>query len=171
MSIFSIINALAARMAFRIHPVGTILTFAGSTIPDGYLLCDGQAVSRTDYAKLFAAIGTIYGTGDGSTTFNLPNLINRFVQGSATAGTVKAAGLPNITGKIKDIRIVNSSLTENQYAEGCFTHTTAENAGAYSGTGKVQIDLGFNASRSNSIYGNSTTVQPPALTMKMIIKY
>ena len=53
-------------------PTGAVITFAGSTAPDGWLLCDGSAVSRTNYAGLFAVISTIYGEGDGSTTFNLP---------------------------------------------------------------------------------------------------
>ena len=54
-------------------PTGTLAPFAGSTAPTGFLLCQGQAVSRTTYAALFAAIGTTYGAGDGSTTFNLPD--------------------------------------------------------------------------------------------------
>lgn len=53
-------------------PVGATFQFAGSVAPDGYLLCSGQAVSRTTYSKLFAVIGTTYGGGNGSTTFNLP---------------------------------------------------------------------------------------------------
>ena len=77
--------------------VGAVVAFAGSTTPQGWLLCDGSTVSRTTYAKLFSVIGTTYGAGNGATTFNLPNLIDKFVEGSATAGTVKSAGLPNIT--------------------------------------------------------------------------
>lgn len=53
-------------------PVGTIFHYAGTVVPDGYLLCSGQAVSRTTYNKLYSVIGTAYGSGDGSTTFNLP---------------------------------------------------------------------------------------------------
>ena len=52
---------------------GFIAPFAGSTAPDGWLVCDGSAISRTRYADLFAVIGTTYGSGDGNTTFNLPN--------------------------------------------------------------------------------------------------
>lgn len=55
-----------------IFPAGTLLDFAGSSAPSGWHLCDGSAVSRTTYAALFSAIGTTYGVGDGSTTFNLP---------------------------------------------------------------------------------------------------
>ena len=54
-------------------PIGTIVDFAGTIAPTGWLICDGSAISRTTYADLLATIGTIYGEGDGSTTFNLPN--------------------------------------------------------------------------------------------------
>lgn len=55
------------------NPVGTVITFAGTTAPQGYLLCDGRAVSRTVYSELFSVIGTTYGPGDGSSSFNLPD--------------------------------------------------------------------------------------------------
>ena len=151
-------------------PTGMIIPFAGnaSRVPVGYLLCDGSAISRTNYAKLFSVIGTIYGEGDGSTTFALPNLIDRVVQGAATAGTYKAAGLPNITGQAGgatcegfNAGAANSAL----YAIKVLT------TGRAAGGGGGIVDILLNASRSNSIYGNSTTVQPPALTMLPIIKY
>ena len=63
-------------------PTGSIIPFAGTTIPAGYLLCDGSAISRTTYADLFAVIGTVYGAGDGSTTFNVPMLTNACYQKS-----------------------------------------------------------------------------------------
>jgi microcystin-dependent protein len=62
-------------------PPGTVLAVARSTAPDGYLKCNGAAVSRTTYAALFAAIGTTWGAGDGSTTFNLPDLRGEFLRG------------------------------------------------------------------------------------------
>lgn len=67
-------------------PIGTILDYAGNTIPDGYLECDGSAVSRTAYPRLFAAIGTLWGAGDGSTTFNLPDLRCRSAIGAGPNG-------------------------------------------------------------------------------------
>jgi len=76
-------------------PTGTILDFAGPTPPSGYLVCNGQAVSRTTYAALFAAIGGYWGTGDGSTTFNLPDLRRRntiHAGGTAVAGPGSALG-------------------------------------------------------------------------------
>lgn len=71
--------------------VGTIELWGGSTAPDGYLLCNGGAVSRSLYADLFAVIGTTYGAGDGSTTFNLPNGTN-VVTGVNTNVPVKGNG-------------------------------------------------------------------------------
>jgi microcystin-dependent protein len=68
-------------------PPGTIMPFGGGTIPEGWLLCDGNPVSRTSYAALFAAISTAWGSGDGSTSFHLPDLRGRFLRGrDGTAG-------------------------------------------------------------------------------------
>src|SRR5574343_1191335 len=61
--------------------VGAVIAYSGATAPIGYLLCNGQAVSRTTYADLFTAIGTTYGAGNGSTTFNVPNLVGQFIRG------------------------------------------------------------------------------------------
>lgn len=69
-------------------PPGAVTDFAGSVAPAGWLICDGAAVSRTDLSALFAAIGTTWGAGDGSTTFNLPDL-----RGVATIGVGTGAGL------------------------------------------------------------------------------
>lgn len=63
-------------------PVGSILWYTGENVPTGYLLCDGSAVSRTDYADLFSVVGTTFGAGDGSTTFNLPDLRAKFIRGA-----------------------------------------------------------------------------------------
>lgn len=67
---------------------GTIIHYAGPTAPTGYLVCDGSAVSRSSYSSLFAAIGTLWGSGNGTTTFNIPNLVNMFLRGRASSGTV-----------------------------------------------------------------------------------
>lgn len=80
-------NAVADTINIIAVP-GAITMYGGSTAPTGYLICDGTAVSRTTYADLFTAIGTNYGTGNGTTTFNLPNLVNRF----PTGGTPGASG-------------------------------------------------------------------------------
>lgn len=81
-------------------PVGMVGFFAISTPPPGYLKADGAAVGRETYPDLFAAIGTVFGEGDGVTTFNLPDLIGRFAQGNQAPGIYVDAGLPNITGTL-----------------------------------------------------------------------
>jgi microcystin-dependent protein len=76
-------------------PVGVVNPFAGSTAPSGWLLCFGQAVSRSQYPALFATISTTYGTGDGSTTFNVPDLRGRVVAGVDNMGGTAASRLTN----------------------------------------------------------------------------
>jgi len=74
-------------------PVGVVVPFAGSTSPAGWELCYGQAVSRTTYAGLFTTIGTTYGSGDGSTTFNVPDLRGRVSAGKDDMGGTAASRL------------------------------------------------------------------------------
>ena len=81
----------------RFVPPGVVLPFAGASAPAGFLLCGGQAVSRATYAALFAAIGTTFGAGDGSTTFNLPDLrgraaIGRDDMGGSAANRITSGG-------------------------------------------------------------------------------
>jgi microcystin-dependent protein len=78
-------------------PVGVVNPFAGSTAPSGWLLCFGQAVSRSQYPALFATISTTYGTGDGSTTFNVPDLRGRVVAGVDNMGGTAASRLTSTT--------------------------------------------------------------------------
>jgi microcystin-dependent protein len=82
----------ASNVTIAVVPTGMIAPYAGSSAPTGYLLCDGSAVSRTTYATLFALIGTTYGSGDGSTTFNVPDLRGRVPMGvDGTAARVTSA--------------------------------------------------------------------------------
>jgi microcystin-dependent protein len=73
-------------------PAGTIAPFGGGTVPTGWLLCDGSAVSRTTYAGLFAVLSTSNGSGDGSTTFNLPDLQGKFLRGRVQISTASGSG-------------------------------------------------------------------------------
>lgn len=70
------------------YSTGMMMMFAGATAPSGWLICDGTAVSRTTYSVLFGVIGTAYGTGDGSTTFNLPDLSRRIPMGKGASDTL-----------------------------------------------------------------------------------
>ena len=152
-------------------PVGTILPFAGGTIPSGFLACNGAAVSSTTYAALFSAIGTTY--GGNSTTFNLPQIEdNRFLEFSSVRGTKKNAGLPNITG-IFDAAQLNYNGGGAPKTSGAFGYDSNSTFNYYMSDGfnGKPYRITFQASRSNSIYGSSTTVQPKSLTVRAIIKY
>lgn len=76
---------------FNAVPPGTVMHFAASTAPSGWLYCDGSAISRATYSRLFSNIGTTFGTGDGSATFNIPDLRDEFIRG-ANPGS-RAVGL------------------------------------------------------------------------------
>jgi microcystin-dependent protein len=81
-------------------PVGAIVAWPASSVPTGWLECYGQAVSRTTYAALFAAIGTAYGVGDGSTTFNLPDMRGRTIAGEDDMGGSSANRLTGVTNGV-----------------------------------------------------------------------
>lgn len=87
--------------------IGSIEIFARSdSAPPGYLICDGAEISRDVYKELFDIIGTTWGSGDGTTTFNLPNLIGKTIWGGhlAEVGAYKSSGLPEIIGQFRAIR-------------------------------------------------------------------
>ncbi len=197
--------------------VGELKWYAGRTVPNGYLLCDGRAVSRTTYSRLFQAIGTIYGSGDGATTFNLPNGNGRTLQGGSTSevGTYKNAGLPPIThthsgttgsagshthtrGSMEingSINMARQGGAMTWSASGALSYGASFNARVASGAdddwgSKIvfKASSGWTGSTSsngshthsfttgnnsgvNSIYGASSTVQPPAMIGMLIIKY
>lgn len=85
-------------------PAGTFIWYTGTSVPTGFLICNGQAVSRTTYSRLYSAIGTKYGTGNGSTTFNVPDLTSSsyFVRagGTSSVGTTETDTIRNITGTL-----------------------------------------------------------------------
>jgi microcystin-dependent protein len=108
---------LAAAVQEALTPAGSLMPYAGTTAPSGWLLCFGQEVSRSTYAALFAVAGTAYGAGDGSTTFNLPDLRGRVIAGQDDMGGSAANRLLN-TRTITVSTISRSSTT-------CTVTTTA----------------------------------------------
>jgi microcystin-dependent protein len=149
---------------------GIIKMFAGSTAPTGYLLCDGSAVSRSTYADLFAAIGTIYGTGDGSTTFNLPDLSGRVAMGTSSTYTLGSTGgeeshvlldteIPEHVHEVpthgheNDIMAVMPALSHT-ITQPAFNYSrpngTAQ-AGASSGVAAISGTTSTNASRATNV--------------------
>lgn len=93
-------------------PVGSVIDFAGTAAPTGWLLCFGQAVSRTTYEDLFTSIGTTFGVGDGSTTFNLPDLRGRVIAGKDNMGGTSANRLTDQTGGLNGDTLGDTGGTE-----------------------------------------------------------
>lgn len=115
-----------------IVPVGTVIAFAGTSVPDGWLLCDGSAISRSTYARLYNAVGNAHGYGDNSTTFNVPDYRGRFLRGVAGASTNDpdkltrtAAATGGATGNA-----VGSVQTGQNSSHSHTTNTTAYNVNA-----------------------------------------
>jgi microcystin-dependent protein len=99
---------LTTATANALTPAGTIIHFGGTSAPSGYLACDGTAVSRTTYSDLFSAIGTTWGTGDGSTTFNIPNLQGTFLRGAGTQTYTNAYDGGSVGDKSRDKITIHS---------------------------------------------------------------
>lgn len=99
-------------------PPGVYMPFGGSTAPTGWLSCDGAAISRTTYASLFAAIGTTYGVGDGSTTFNLPNMGDRIPvgkSGTRTLGTTGGTSSVTPSGSVANTTLTTAQLANHSH--------------------------------------------------------
>lgn len=170
-------------------PVGTIIAFGGATAPAGYLLCDGAAYSRTTYSELFNVIGTSYGTGDGSTTFNVPNLTGKFPLGksgsyslASTGGEANVTlttnqipahthGSKSITGQVGQVLVPS----DNGYTSDSLYFETKDNV-AYpsseSGTARRRV-IKLNATHEHDSVGGGAfhNNMPPYLTINYIIKY
>jgi hypothetical protein len=102
---------------YPLVPAGSVMAFAGSTAPEGWLLCDGRStgILRTTYANLFAVLGTTYGSGDGSTTFNLPDMRSRMPVG-AGAGTGLTSRALATTGGAESVVIASGNLPTHTHS-------------------------------------------------------
>ena len=127
-------EAGAALTGVPVVPTGMVAPFAGAAAPEGWLPCDGREVSRTDYAALFAAIGTAYGEGDGAATFALPDLRGRVVAGLDGMGGTAAGRLTGRSGGVDGAALGGAggaeshALTEAELAE------HGHGAGSYGGS-------------------------------------
>lgn len=166
--------------------IGEVRWFAMSTPPTGWLVCNGAAVGTSDYPALFAAIGKLFlpkNIPDPPGVFFLPNLMDKVPWGSTSVGTVLDAGAPDVTGHFS----ATDNVCLNGYADkdtpkvfgnndGCFSFI--DGSGGRALVNVVQVSnyadnrrISFSASKSNNIYGNSDTVQPPALCLLPCIRY
>lgn len=153
--------------------IGEIKQYLGATIPDKYLLCNGQEIAQADYPELYAVIGSLpacQSNTDGM--FKVPDLQGRFLQGAnGNLGTVKEAGLPNIVGNFEAQSVSYRSVGSNSSSSPLFK--VARLGSIDSGTSQTsnyQNVVTFDASQVNSIYGKSDTVQPPAISVNYIIR-
>ncbi len=138
---------------------GMIVAFAAATAPDGFLDCDGTAVSRTTYATLFSRIGTTWGVGDGSTTFNLPDLRGMFLRGSGTHGTLNMADGNDFAGPAVGAS-ENDSFQQHhheikQKTSGLFTNPDTFNDGGGASRNRVNS----NASEQSESYQAKDNVE------------
>jgi microcystin-dependent protein len=162
---------------------GTILPWSTITPPSGFLECDGTAVSRSTYAALFAVVGTTYGIGDGSTTFNVPNLADNVAVGKSNnkaLGTTGGANTVTPTGNVAG-STANATLSTAQLAS--HDHpVNVQNYGEQGGSG-VRTDggsgitsgatgsgQGHSHNMSANFAGDANSVLQPYLTLIYIIK-
>lgn len=147
-------------------PAGVMLPYAGATAPAGWLLCDGTAINRTTYARLFAAISDTYGVGDGSTTFNLPNTQGVFLRGAGSQ-TISALSYSATRGvkqndatAVKGLSSTNSTTTSGRHEhiitinDGSTPGYPLYNSGGGTGSGYFQR-AGFTEAPNTASTGNT----------------
>jgi len=169
-------------------PTGTITPWSQSTAPTGFLECEGSAVSRTTYAALFAVIGTTYGSGDGSTTFNVPDLTdkvavhksnNKTFASSGGANTVAATG--NVAGSTANATLSVAQLASHSHsfsvpptgpspAPQLAANFDNNNTGQPFGTSNQGSGSGHSHNMSANFAGDANSVLQPYLTLIYIIK-
>ena len=153
-------------------PVGTVAPYAGATAPNAdWLLCDGSAISRTTYADLFTIIGTTYGAGNGSTTFNLPDLRGRVPVGAGT-GSGLSARTRGATGGEENHTLSIGEMPSHNHSGAAYVSI---NRAAPDGSIAYMGDLGGGAQMTQAISINSTgggaahnTMQPFLVTNYII---
>ena len=168
-------------------PTGTIVPWSDSTVATGFLECDGTAVSRTTYADLFAVIGTTYGAGDGSSTFNLPDLQDNVPVGKSGTKALASTGGANTVASTGNVggSTANATLSESQLASHGHSVRVANSSGGtpsldYNGSadggtrGDMVLNTGSGSGHSHNMSatfsGDATSVLQPYLTLIYIIK-
>lgn len=165
---------LATAVQQALAPSGAVLPYAGTSEPSGWLFCYGQAISRTTYAALFAALGTTYGSGNGSTTFNVPDLRGRVIAGQDDMGGTSANRLTGLTGGVNGDNLgatggaETHTLTEAQMP--AHTHGIAT-TNTYSGGGsRVGPGAGTSATSTSTGGGGAHNNVQPTIILNYIIK-
>ncbi|WP_304474879.1 tail fiber protein [uncultured Parasutterella sp.] len=169
-----LLRAEIAASCLAAMPIGTVVHYMGDTIPEGFLLCNGASLSRTEYPELFDVIGTKCGSAD-SAHFSIPDMHHRFLEGTTVLseiGKYIAEGLPNNAGGISfyntsGATLVHPDQTGSFYGEyNSANHQTITNITE----GESFSSLRMDARRSSAVYGASDTVQPNSLRALALIR-
>ena len=171
-------------------PTATIVPWSSASVPTGFLECNGQAVSRSTYSALFAIVSTTYGTGDGSSTFNVPNLTDNVAVGKSNnkalastggANTVNIGFTPagNVGGSTANATLSTAQLASHAHPGRGGSSGRQSNFGggpnyqpgaSNSGTGNAGSGQGHSHNMSANFSGDATSVLQPYLTVIYIIK-
>ena len=157
-------------------PSGSLMPYAGSSAPTGYLLCDGAAISRTTYSALFGLVGTTYGSGDGSSTFNIPDLRGRVIAGQDDMGGVSANRLTGLSGGVDGDVLGGTGGAETHTLSiaqmPAHTHSLQNGVGTKTNSFDSGTHVASDASGNTGSQGNSdahNNVQP-TIILNYIIK-
>lgn len=139
----------------QVLPPGSLMAYGASTAPTGWLLCDGSAVSRTTYATLYAVIGTTWGAGDTTTTFNVPDLRGQFVRGYDDRGTATSKDTTTFTGTTTNanatISSISATITAFLYAGMPISGTGIPSGATISTVSSTSITISANATASGTV--------------------
>lgn len=166
--------------AISVPPTASISMYGGTSAPTGWLLCNGAAVSRSTYADLFAVVGTTYGAGDGSSTFNLPDLRDRFAVGSGTtysAGATGGAATHTLSTAEMPAHTHTATSTDSGHTHNFAVGNNADidnDVGTSSGSGSTDTTASGTANITTTIAstggGGAHNNLPPYIGLAFIIK-
>ena len=167
---------------------GIIIPWSAASLPSGFLECDGSNVSRSTYSALFAVVGTVYGAGDGSSTFGLPDLQNRVCLGKSNnkalastggAETVSQSGNVSVTAELANATLTTAQLAVHNHSGGITSSTNfesddeANSTVGFASTGAAGSGSAHNHNltvNASSFTGDANSILQPFLTSIYIIK-
>jgi len=181
------IDELSATLQQSLAPVGSLMMYAGSSAPSGWLFCDGSAISRTTYSALFAVIAEEFGQGNGTTTFNVPDLKGRVPVGAGTGVGLSARALSDASGS-ETVTLTTSQMPVHNHTitdPGHYHSVSGASTGgagatsllrsANSADGTYPVGTGSSTTgitqTNNQGSGSSHTNMQPFLVVNYIIKY